>query len=132
MSWMLMCSVSQACSSLLGDLSLKHVAPPRHSAACCCSFPWRRNMLDMMSFRICTTPGRTSSVQSCKMSPHRTFEDEASMLDQLFAGGRAYCMGSLNRADCWYLYAMSPGRLRYLPNAARHNLPHCLVSSHTF
>ncbi|KAG0712402.1 S-adenosylmethionine decarboxylase proenzyme [Chionoecetes opilio] len=62
-----------------------------------------------------------------QMSPHRTFEDEASMLDQLFAGGRAYCMGSLNRADCWYLYAMSPGRLRYLPNAARHNLPHCWV-----
>ncbi|XP_064080199.1 S-adenosylmethionine decarboxylase proenzyme-like isoform X3 [Macrobrachium nipponense] len=59
-----------------------------------------------------------------QISPHRTFEEEASILDQLFPGGRAYCMGSMNRADCWYLYTVSPGRPRYQPNAARHNLPH--------
>ncbi|KAK4297857.1 hypothetical protein Pmani_029757 [Petrolisthes manimaculis] len=60
-------------------------------------------------------------------SPHRTFEEEASILDQIFGGGRAYCMGSVNRADCWYLYTVSPGRPRYRPNAARHNLPHSRV-----
>ncbi|XP_042207260.1 S-adenosylmethionine decarboxylase proenzyme-like isoform X1 [Homarus americanus] len=59
-----------------------------------------------------------------QVSPHRTFEEEASILDQFFPGGRAYCMGSVNRADCWYLYTVSPGRPRYRPNAARHNLPH--------
>ncbi|CAL4061155.1 unnamed protein product, partial [Meganyctiphanes norvegica] len=57
-----------------------------------------------------------------QVAPHRTFEEEASILDQLFPGGRAYCMGSMNREDCWYLYTVSPGRPRY--NIARHNLPH--------
>ncbi|KAK8392834.1 hypothetical protein O3P69_013102 [Scylla paramamosain] len=62
-----------------------------------------------------------------QVSPHRSFEEEASMLDQFFSGGRAYCMGSFNRADCWYLYTVSPGRPRYLNNVARHNLPHSWV-----
>ncbi|KAF2358874.1 S-adenosylmethionine decarboxylase [Trinorchestia longiramus] len=42
-----------------------------------------------------------------QMTPHRTFKEEAAILDALFPNGRAYCMGSLNRADCWYLYTAS-------------------------
>ncbi|MCL4121651.1 UNVERIFIED_CONTAM: hypothetical protein GTU68_037804 [Idotea baltica] len=47
-------------------------------------------------------------------TPHRNFEDEANILDRFFPGkgGRAYCMGSLNGEDCWYLYAVSPGQPR--------------------
>lgn len=38
-----------------------------------------------------------------QVSPHRGFEEEVSLLDSFFDGGRAYCLGSINR-DCWYLY----------------------------
>ncbi len=30
-----------------------------------------------------------------------------SLLDDLFADGAAYCLGTLNR-DCWYLYTLNP------------------------
>ncbi|XP_055305684.1 S-adenosylmethionine decarboxylase proenzyme isoform X2 [Sitodiplosis mosellana] len=38
-----------------------------------------------------------------QVSPHRSFEEEVTLLDTFFDSGRAYCLGSLNR-DCWYLY----------------------------
>lgn len=38
-----------------------------------------------------------------QVSPHRSFEEEVTLLDSCFDSGRAYCLGSLNR-DCWYLY----------------------------
>lgn len=38
-----------------------------------------------------------------QVAPHRGFEEEVSLLDSFFDGGRAYCLGSINH-DCWYLY----------------------------
>lgn len=43
-----------------------------------------------------------------QVSPHRTFEEEANLLDSFFDNGRAYCLGSINH-DCWYLYTYSRG-----------------------
>ncbi len=42
-----------------------------------------------------------------QLQPHRSFEQEVGLLDQLFADGAAYCLGTLNR-DCWYLYTLNP------------------------
>lgn len=39
--------------------------------------------------------------------PHRTFTDEAALLDSMFHDGAAYCLGAVNR-DCWYLYTLNP------------------------
>lgn len=39
--------------------------------------------------------------------PHRTFSDEAALLDAMFHDGAAYCLGAVNR-DCWYLYTLNP------------------------
>lgn len=39
--------------------------------------------------------------------PHRTFEDEVDVLDELFEDGAAYCLGKVKR-DCWYLYTLNP------------------------
>lgn len=39
--------------------------------------------------------------------PHRSFEAEVALLDEIFADGAAYCMGTINR-DCWYLYTLNP------------------------
>ncbi|KAK2710920.1 hypothetical protein QYM36_012182 [Artemia franciscana] len=39
--------------------------------------------------------------------PHRSFNEEAALLDELFPDGAAYCFGSVNR-DCWYLYTLNP------------------------
>lgn len=38
---------------------------------------------------------------------HRTFENEVEVLDELFEGGAAYCLGRMNQ-DCWYLYTLNP------------------------
>ncbi|CAH1799859.1 unnamed protein product, partial [Owenia fusiformis] len=35
--------------------------------------------------------------------PHQCFNDEVSLLDDMFDNGAAYCLGRLNQ-DCWYLY----------------------------
>jgi len=42
-----------------------------------------------------------------QMKPHRSFEQEVALLDEMFADGAAYCLGTLNQ-DCWYLYALNP------------------------
>jgi len=42
-----------------------------------------------------------------QQQPHRTFSDEAALLDALFHDGAAYCLGAVNR-DCWYLYTLNP------------------------
>lgn len=42
-----------------------------------------------------------------QLKPHRSFHQEVSLLDETFADGAAYCMGSLNR-DCWYFYTLNP------------------------
>lgn len=39
--------------------------------------------------------------------PHRSFDDEREVLDELFEDGSAYCLGRMNR-DCWYLYTLNP------------------------
>lgn len=41
-----------------------------------------------------------------QVSPHRGFEEEVALLDSYFYGGRAYCLGAVNR-DCWFLYTLS-------------------------
>ncbi|CAB4060439.1 speD [Lepeophtheirus salmonis] len=52
--------------------------------------------------------------------PHKSFDQEAALLDKIFPDGSAYCMGSMNKipwvvlahahthTDCWYLYALNP------------------------
>ncbi|XP_046654440.1 S-adenosylmethionine decarboxylase proenzyme-like [Daphnia pulicaria] len=42
-----------------------------------------------------------------QQEPHRTFADEAALLDAMFHDGAAYCLGAVNR-DCWYLYTLNP------------------------
>jgi len=42
-----------------------------------------------------------------QLKPHRSFEQEVVLLDEMFADGAAYCLGTLNR-DCWYLYTLNP------------------------
>jgi len=42
-----------------------------------------------------------------QQEPHRTFSDEAALLDAMFHDGAAYCLGAVNR-DCWYLYTLNP------------------------
>jgi len=42
-----------------------------------------------------------------QQEPHRTFADEAALLDSMFPDGAAYCLGAVNR-DCWYLYTLNP------------------------
>lgn len=42
-----------------------------------------------------------------QMMPHCSFEQEVALLDDIFADGAAYCMGTMNR-DCWYLYTLNP------------------------
>ncbi|KAI9556976.1 hypothetical protein GHT06_016770 [Daphnia sinensis] len=42
-----------------------------------------------------------------QQEPHRTFADEATLLDAMFHDGAAYCLGAVNR-DCWYLYTLNP------------------------
>eukprot|EP00095_Tigriopus_kingsejongensis_P005325 maker-scaffold123_size333416-snap-gene-2.18 protein:Tk05325 transcript:maker-scaffold123_size333416-snap-gene-2.18-mRNA-1 annotation:"s-adenosylmethionine decarboxylase proenzyme-like" len=42
-----------------------------------------------------------------QMMPHCSFEQEVALLDEIFADGAAYCMGTMNR-DCWYLYTLNP------------------------
>jgi S-adenosylmethionine decarboxylase len=42
-----------------------------------------------------------------QQEPHRTFSDEAALLDGMFHDGAAYCLGAVNR-DCWYLYTLNP------------------------
>ena len=32
-----------------------------------------------------------------QMKPHRSFEQEVALLDEVFADGAAYCLGTLNR-----------------------------------
>ncbi|XP_018021863.2 S-adenosylmethionine decarboxylase proenzyme-like [Hyalella azteca] len=56
-----------------------------------------------------------------QVSPHRSFKEEAAILDALFSNGRAYCMGSLNRADCWYLYTASLSDGTAAPLALRND-----------
>ena len=42
-----------------------------------------------------------------QMKPHRSFEQEVAILDEMFADGAAYCLGTINQ-DCWYLYTLNP------------------------
>jgi len=38
--------------------------------------------------------------------PYKKFSEEVKILENLFGTGAAYCMGSLNSHDCWYMYTM--------------------------
>ncbi|RXG73645.1 Peptidylprolyl isomerase domain and WD repeat-containing protein 1, partial [Armadillidium vulgare] len=57
-------------------------------------------------------------------TPHRSFQEEAEILNQFFPGkgGRAYCLGSFNGDDCWYLYYFSAASIKR-KLMARQNLP---------
>lgn len=41
-----------------------------------------------------------------QVTPHRGFDEEVALLDSYFDGGRAYCLGAVNK-DCWFLYTLS-------------------------
>ncbi|KAI6182352.1 S-adenosylmethionine decarboxylase proenzyme [Aphelenchoides bicaudatus] len=51
--------------------------------------------------------------------PHKSFNDEVEYLSNIFPDGEAYCLGPMNSADCWYLFAMSSARF---PNHVDHTL----------
>lgn len=39
---------------------------------------------------------------------YRSFDQEVELLNALFIRGHAYCLGSPERLDCWYLYTLHP------------------------
>lgn len=84
-------------------------------------------VLTVVNFDIFT---RASRVQNGRVHMNQRVYHSVGFLTHplikviMLLGGRAYCMGSVNRSDCWYLYTVSPGRPRYQPNLPRHNLPH--------
>jgi len=61
-----------------------------------------------------------------QQEPHRTFADEATLLDSMFHDGAAYCLGAVNR-DCWYLYTLNP-----YASPAGHSLSSLLANSVDF
>ena len=43
-----------------------------------------------------------------QQTPHRSFEQEVALLDELFADGAAYCMGTINRYEYIMLINETP------------------------